>query len=88
MCLICTKEYNNITSIYCCENRQIKKIPKTLINLEKLSCQFTLVKKIPKTLINLDTLICNTIQIKKIPETIKNLKVLNCDNDVLISPQT
>ena len=38
MCLICTKEYNNITSIYCCENRQIKKIPKTLINLKVLNC--------------------------------------------------
>ena len=56
MCLICTKEYNNdTTSIYCCENKQIKKIPKTLINLEKLSCQNSQIRKIPKTLINLKT---------------------------------
>jgi hypothetical protein len=77
MCKICRKEYDaNTTSIYCCEN--VKKIPKTLIKLDTLNCQYSQIKKIPKTLINLEQLSCQYSQIKKIPITLINLKRIGC----------
>ena len=77
MCIICRKEYNiNTKVIYCCRN--VKKIPKILINLKTLNCRFTYIRKILKTLINLKELYCNNSQIKKIPKTLINLETLNC----------
>jgi hypothetical protein len=73
MCIICRKEYDvNTKVIYCCDN--IKKIPKTLINLKTLDCCKTQIKKIPETLINLRTLYCSHTQIKFIPKTLIKLK--------------
>jgi Leucine-rich repeat (LRR) protein len=81
MCLICTKEYNtNTTSIYCCENTQVRKMPKELINLEILYCHETQIKKIPKTLIKLEMLNCQNTEVRKIPKTLINLKELYCNN--------
>ena len=79
MCLICRKEYNSSTIILrCCKT--VRKIPKTLINLEKLTFQNSQIKKIPKTLINLNHVNCDNTQIKKIPNTLIKLKLLYCDN--------
>jgi hypothetical protein len=87
MCIICRKEYNiNTKVIYCCRN--VKKIPKILINLKTLNCRFTYIRKIPKILINLKTLNCRNSQIKFIPETLIKLEHLLCNKYVLVSPQT
>jgi Leucine-rich repeat (LRR) protein len=88
MCGICRNDYdkNSINFIDCCRN--VKKIPKDLINLKILYCFDAQVKKIPKTLINLKTLRIHNTQIKFIPDTLINLVILGCCNNILISPQT
>jgi Leucine-rich repeat (LRR) protein len=86
MCIICDKEYNDNTEfIECCED--VKKIPKTLINLKELYGNETQIKKIPKELINLEILYFDYTQIKKIPKTLINLILLDCNNKIKKIPK-
>jgi len=75
MCIICEKKINeNIEKIICCQN--VKKIPKTLINIKILFFSYLKIKKIPKELVNLKKLYISYSEIKTIPKELVNLTEL------------
>ena len=85
MCIICSGNYDiNSTYLNCSFCKNIKKIPKKLINLTELNCNYTKIKKIPKKFINLTNLHCEKTQIKKIPKELVNLKILYCCESIKI----
>ena len=88
MCIICQYENDieyiiNIKKIHCFDCKNVKYIPKELIQLEVLYCNNTDIIEIPKELISLKKLNVNECKIKNIPSTLVNLEILYC-NDTLI----
>lgn len=88
MCIICIHQDDiqpiiNIKNLHCFECKQIKSIPKEMIDLEVLFCNNTNIKIIPSTLVLLKILNINKCNIKSIPSTLNNIEILYC-NDTLI----
>jgi Leucine-rich repeat (LRR) protein len=62
-----------------CDN--VTAIPKELVNLVSLACQFCVgIREIPKELVNLKFLYCNSTNISEIPKELVNLERLSCAN--------
>ncbi len=84
MCIICTRNYDiSLTYLNCYKCKDIKEIPKELVNLNGLDCCNTQIIAIPKELINLTYLCVHNTQIKEIPKELTNLTYLFCDGTLI-----
>jgi len=68
-------------------DNKIIEIPKSFVNLKKISIRDKNIKEIPNTLKNLEEIIITSSSIKSIPENLTNLKsicIYDCDNNIII----
>ncbi len=79
MCIICNNDFNvNLTQLNCYGCKNIKDIPKILINLEFIDISYTNIYQIPIEFYKLKTIICNSSSIMNISDSFSNLEHLDC----------
>ena len=82
MCILC-KDNNldySITELCISYCKNVKKIPKELTQLTRLSCYHTNITEIPRELTQLKYLNCTNTNITEIPQEFTQLSLVNCGN--------